>query len=315
MHDPRHGHSFCNTWKMTWCSLCSKLIWNGISKGLICLRCDYCVHVSCGSKKRDIAECVSFYHDEEYSKPCEEGVVESMAYRQYFLKYGPYVAGGAFAAIIAAPFGVVAGVGSSLGMGIGVATGKKALDKRREDKIDAWAERICQKFSLEHVDSMDDSPHQEEFVKSYNPKAPNTKELRAYIQWVLATSNKPISQINVELLMKFRERHQQRWQSADINSDLACQAMVHDTKTYIGHMLAVILYTYPNMHETQASSLACSVIVEDVIYKDIYTLVFGEFEKLFHDKDVAFDRKLEQLSDPQEYSDMAQFKSAIQVFH
>lgn len=311
IHHPLHKHSFhhkAGARTIFSCISCHQSIWGPFSHGCRCLRCGKYVHRQCAGN--DSLEQCTIEIGPPPKRKSSLKISKRTRAKEYVLKYAPYVAGGVLGGVFAGPVGAMAGAG------FGFATTKKT-----KSQVD-WASEICREFSAERQSEVT-TQLEEQFLASFDPEKPDKTLVRTFLYAVLANGHQHVSKINVAMNMKYRERCQKRSPppSTGRRNSLEQRLLdetVNDTKSYIGHLIAVALYAYPILQATDQTVLICTTALEEILCADIYDVVYREFQLQFAVQDRVFDEKVHSLwkfNQRSTYSSLEGFQTALQVLN
>lgn len=256
-------------------------------------------------------------------------------------KVAPFLAaGGVLGAIALGPIGgviaglnvFVAGVGVEAviaGVGLTAATAaaatathqkkvRNAKRKLEKTKIGEWAMEICwnHKKAFQGVPSDDAFRKDAEFVRRFQTPCgvtgqgkdsiPDSDEVYAFLFGIFSSPSEFLSQVNMQLCAAFRERHNARQQRiSSVSKSAASSSLSRDTlqdaKMYVAHILGATMQSFPSLASTEQAMATCTQAIERIVYDDIYSIVFREFETAFADADVIFHDNLDRIRREQQY--------------
>lgn len=138
---------------------------------------------------------------------------------------------------------------------------------------------------------------------------PDDTEVYRFLFSIFASPSELLGQMNHQVCEAFRKRFTERHQkprrrssfTGNVNTATTDRARtlakdtLQDTKMYIAHVLGATLQCFPSLASTSRSVSSCTLAVERIIYDDIHAIVFGEFQRVFEDAELAFSKNLEDI--------------------
>lgn len=226
---------------------------------------------------------------------------------------------------------LVAGVGLTAATATAVTVSqqqKLSKAKKNDEKLrsGAWATEICWECKKSHHGVPSDEAFRKdaEFLRRFQllrtpdtiaageeDASPDTQlfpsddEIYAFLFGVLTSPSELLSQINAQLCQAFRQRHAARQKDLSGRSAALSTASpqysrllkdtLHDAKMYIAHLVGATVQCFPSLASTPDAMACCSLAVERIVYADIYSIVFGEFERAFRDANDLFYDNLDEI--------------------